>query len=471
MSQSLPPLVVDLDGTLLRTDTLWESFLGLLRRRPWRILWMPFWLLQGRAVLKVRLLAEALPDIEYLPLREEVLQWLQAERCRGRRLILATASPASVGQVLAQRLGLFEAVVGSSDTLNARGKAKLALVRQYLGELPFEYLGNSWADFPVWAGAVEAHVVGTPRFIRRVRRHFPRGRDFPQPLRWSALLGLLRPYQWVKNLLVFLPMLLAHRVLEGALWGKAIAAFAALSLVASGLYVVNDLLDVEADRHHPRKRFRPLARGDVPLWVGMVMAPLVFGMGFGIAGAVLPPLGVLAVGLYGGLSAAYSLWLKTLPLLDVLALAGLYTVRVLAGGWATQVPLSGWLLTFAIFFFLSLAFLKRYVELRALGGAELPRRGYTSQDEALVRTFGIASGYLAVLVFVLYLNSPAVVTLYREPRWLWLSVPLLLYWIAYLWLSAHRGRMPDDPILFVLRDPVSYIVAAGLLGLFVLGSA
>jgi 4-hydroxybenzoate polyprenyltransferase len=304
-----------------------------------------------------------------------------------------------------------------------------------------------------------------------MRRRFPRGRDFPQPLQWSALLGLLRPYQWVKNLLVFLPMLLAHRVLEGALWGKAIAAFAALSLVASGLYVLNDLLDVGADRQHPRKRFRPLARGDVPLWVGMVIVPLLLGIGFGIAGTALPPFGVLAVGLYGGLSAAYSLGLKTLPLLDVLALAGLYTVRVLAGGWATQVPLSGWLLTFAIFFFLSLAFLKRYVELRALGGAELPRRGYTSQDEALVRAFGIASGYLAVLVFVLYLNSPAVVTLYREPRWLWLSVPLLLYWIAYLWLSAHRGRMPDDPILFVLRDPVSYVVAVGLLGLFLLGSA
>ncbi len=471
MKSEAPVLVVDLDGTLARTDTLWEALVSLLRRRPWRILAIPFWLLRGRAYVKARLLAEAPIAVERLPYCEELLTWLRQERQRGRTLLLATASTASVGEAVARHLALFDAVITSSETYNARGEHKLQLLRRLLGERPFEYVGNSPADFPLWEAAVAAHVVGTPGFVRRVQRRFPLGRVFIRRPPWGALLRLVRLHQWVKNALVFVPIVLAHRVTAWELWALGIAAAVALGLVASGLYVVNDLLDVEADRAHPRKRKRPLAAGDVPLWMALLIAPLLVAGGFGLAWAVLPVQFMGALGLYAAASALYSFWLKTVPLVDVIVLAGLYTVRILAGSWATGIPASGWLLTFAIFLFLSLAFLKRYVELRTGAVSDQSRRGYESEDAALIRSFGTASGYLAVLVFVLYLNSPAAGHLYQKPQWLWLSTPLLVYWIAHLWLHAHRGRMHDDPLLFVLRDPISYAVVVGLAGILLLATS
>ncbi|MEN3027467.1 MAG: UbiA family prenyltransferase [Chlorobiota bacterium] len=463
VSSAGPPLVVDLDGTLLRTDALWECLVRLLRHRPWKATLIPLWLLQGgRAYVKARLAAETGLQADGLPLREELVRWLQAERQRGRRIILATAAPPSVGESVASRTGLFDAVMTSTDVNNLRGRQKLQRIRSLLGAEPFEYVGNSRADIPIWSAAVAAHIVGTPRFIGRMRRLFPEGRDFPQPLRWQVLLKVLRPHQWLKNLLVFVPIVLAHRLLEWQLWEMAVLAFVALSLVASGLYVFNDLMDVEADRRHPRKRRRPFASGELPLWVGVVLTPVLVAAGAIVAWLGLPQRFWLVLGLYAAASVLYSFWLKMVPLVDVVVLAGLYTVRILAGGWATGVPLSGWLLTFAIFLFLSLAFLKRYVELRTTAEAELPRRGYAVEDEALVRSFGTASGYLAVLVFVLYVNSPVVAQLYEQPQWLWLSTPLLIYWVAHLWMQAHRRQMSDDPLVFVLRDPVSYAVAVGL---------
>ncbi len=470
MRSELVPLVVDLDGTLLRTDTLWEAVVAVLRRRPWRLPWLVASFIRGRAYGKARLVAEAELEVELLPYREELLQWLREERQRGRRLILATAAPAPLAEALARRVDLFDAVLASTAERNLRGKEKLRAVQGLLGGEPFEYVGNSRADFPVWAAAQAAHVVGSPRFLRRVRRRFPNGRDFPSGWRWGALLQLLRPHQWVKNALVAVPLLLAHRLGEWELWQAAAAAFVALSGVASGLYVLNDLVDVEADRRHPRKRRRPLACGALPLWVGVGLAPALVGAAFGIAWIALPLPFLGALALYGAASMLYSLGLKTVPLVDVIVLAGLYTVRILAGGWATRIALSGWLLTFAIFLFLSLGFAKRYAELRLFPEAvPYARRGYTAEDEPMIRTFGTASGLVAVLVFVLYVNSPAVQALYRQPQWLWLTVPLWVYWIAHLWLSAHR-RCMEDPVTFVLRDAVSYAVVGGIALLMVLAS-
>lgn len=471
MRSDLVPLVVDLDGTLLRTDTAWEALVAVLRHRPWRLWWLAASFVRGRAYGKARLVAEAELAVELLPYREELLRWLREERQRGRRLILATAAPAAVAEAIARRLDLFDAVLASTDTHNLRGAEKLRAVQDFLRGGPFEYVGNSRVDLSLWAAAQAAHVVGTPWFCRRVRRRFPGGRDFPARWSWKAFLRLLRPHQWVKNLLVVVPLVLAHRLTAWELWQAAAAACVALSGVASGLYVLNDLLDAEADRRHPRKRMRPLASGELPLWVGMLLAPALVGAAFAMAWALLPARFLGALALYGLASALYSFWLKVVPLVDVIVLAGLYTVRILAGSWATQVAVSGWLLTFSIFLFLSLGFLKRYVELRLFPEVvDGLRRGYTSEDEPMVRTFGTTSGLLAVLVFVLYLNSPAVQSLYRQPQWLWLTVPLWVYWVAHLWLSAHRGRMETDPVVFVLRDGVSYAVAVGIALLLLLGS-
>jgi len=451
-------LVVDLDGTLLRTDAAWETLLELVRCRPWRLLLLPLWLLRGRSYAKLRLAQEASLDVRSLPYDEELLQWLKLERQRGRRLILATAAAAPIAHAVAEHLRIFDAVLCSNSEQNVRGTQKLQALRALLQGQPFEYVGNSPVDGPLWRAAARAHVVG-PRWLARwVQQRASLGRHFHRTVRLRDMVALLRVHQWVKNVLVFVPLVLAHRM-ELSLWGQAAAAALALSLWASALYVWNDLLDLPADRAHPRKRQRPIASGRIPIWLALSVIPFLLGGGWGIA-LHLPEGFQLALLGYGAGSAAYSLWLKRLALVDVLMLSSLYTLRVLAGGWATGVPLSGWLLTFSVFLFVSLGFLKRYVELHTMQPDE--RRGYRRGDERLLYSFGSASGYLAVLVLLLYLNSPDVLRLYSHPRWLWLSSPLLLYWIAYLWLRAHRREMSDDPVVFVLRDRISYAIAAAI---------
>lgn len=278
----------------------------------------------------------------------------------------------------------------------------------------------------------------------------------------------MRVYQWVKNGLVFLPVLMAHRVADGAVWGDATLAFLALSLCASGTYIVNDLLDREADRLHPTKRLRPLASGALTPEAGSVLALALSGLGFALAAWTLPVAFVVVLGLYLLTTLAYSLRLKRLPIVDVLVLAGLYALRVFAGGAATGIPISQWLLTFSLFFFLALALVKRYAELRILETnpkARANKRGYQVADLGMLRNFGTTSAYLAVLVLALYLTSPEVAMLYQTPALLWLLSPLLIYWQMRIWLLAHRGELDDDPILFTVKDPVSYVVLVAMAAL------
>jgi 4-hydroxybenzoate polyprenyltransferase len=283
----------------------------------------------------------------------------------------------------------------------------------------------------------------------------------------------LRPYQWAKNALVFLPVVMAHRLFEAALLGEAALAFAALSLCASGTYVVNDLLDRERDRRHPLKRHRPFASGALTPAFGLALAPVLVGAAFGLALLTLPPsfAGVLLV--YLGVTLSYSLRLKRVPALDVVLLGGLYTLRVLGGAAATGVPVSEWLLAFSLFIFLGLALLKRYSELRLMETdleARRNGRGYTVEDVAMLRGIGPAASFMAVLVLALYITSPEVTALYDHPKRLWLIAPLLFYWTMHLWLTAHRSAMPDDPLLYALRDPVSYLVGALTAGVLVLAA-
>jgi 4-hydroxybenzoate polyprenyltransferase len=278
-----------------------------------------------------------------------------------------------------------------------------------------------------------------------------------------ALLRVLRPQQWVKNLLVFVPILLDHRLTQPDVVARGTMAFAAFCLAASGGYVLNDILDLEADRSHPTKRYRPFASSALSPRVGYVLAPLLIATSL-IIGSMLAAPGFLALLLlYLVLTAAYSAYLKRIVVLDVLLLAGLYTLRVLAGITASGVRFSTWFLAFSTFLFLSLAFLKRHGEFSALTAGTAPgtrRRGYVSQDLEWLRTMGAASGYLAVLVLALYLNSDEVVKLYRKPAMLFLACPLLLFWISRMWLLAYRGQIDEDPIVASARDPSSYGVGA-----------
>lgn len=467
------PLCVDLDGTLLATDILWESVVLLARTRPAKLFLLPFWLLGGKARLKRRLAQEVAPDPRTLPYRPEVLALLDAEHRCGRPLILATASDIGIARSIAEHLRIFTTVIGSDGTTNAAGVHKLRALQEHCAGTGFDYIGDSRADLPLWRAADGAIVVDPPRrLLARVTRE-ARVRQVLRPARPGVrtFLRALRVHQWTKNGLLLVPVLLGHQLTDPGVLLRAAIAFIAFSLCASAVYITNDLLDLEADRAHPRKKNRPFAAGLLAIPTGLALVPALLALAFGLSVALLPPLFTAVLGGYLVVSTAYSLYIKRLLLLDVFLLAGLYTLRVLAGGVATAIVISPWLAAFSMFFFTSLAFLKRYSELRLLHERQMTAtrgRDYAVADMDMLRSIGSASGYVSVLVLALYTNSVEVLELYPRPTALWLVLPVLLYWITRIWFLAHRGQVADDPILFTVRDRTSLVaglvVAAVMIG-------
>lgn len=459
------PLCVDLDGTLLTSDVLWESLLVLARHKPWLLPLVPFWVLRGKANFKRTLARQVSLNPATLPYDHDLLEMLRAERASGRELILATATDRGPAAAIAEHLGIFSAICASDGSTNLSGQRKLSAIETQLAGEPFDYVGDSRADLAVWRAARHAMLVDpSQRLLQqanreaRVTRVFRRKRTGP-----GTLLRALRPHQWVKNTLLFIPLLLSHNLTREGLLLQCLLAFAAFCLSASSVYVTNDLLDLEADRAHPRKRNRPFASGQLQISTGVLGAPVLLAAALGLAVAFLPPMFVVALVTYFVLSSAYSLYIKRVVLLDVFLLAALYTLRVLAGGLATGITISPWLAAFSLFFFVSLAFLKRYSELLLLRNHQqnqFHRRDYAASDMDLLRSVGSASGFVSVLVLALYINSPDVLELYQRPSVLWLVVPLFLYWVSRLWLFGHRGKVQDDPIVFAIKDPASYIIAA-----------
>jgi 4-hydroxybenzoate polyprenyltransferase/phosphoserine phosphatase len=463
------PLCVDLDGTLIRTDLLWESLVRLLRRNPLFLLILPFWLLKGRAHLKRQIASRTDVDVSVLPYHEPFLEFLRNEKRQGRSIVLTTAADESLARRTADHLKLFSEVLASDGETNLRGDRKAARLAERFGDRGFDYAGNSRTDLPVWRVARRAIVVnGHSNLAARARECTEVSRVFdPKVSRARALMYLLRPHQCVKNLILFVPLLTSHRLTHLSLVADAILAFVAFSLCASAVYVLNDLMDLDADRRHASKRARPFASGDLPLWAGLVLVPALLAASAGLSWR-LPWSFVGVLGAYMGLAAVYSWKVKQVALLDVFFLAGLYTIRLVAGHETTGIAYSFWLLAFSMFIFLSLALVKRFLEVnqvRRQAGSDVKGRGYFSNDLELVTTLGTTSGYLAVLVFALYANSPEVRVLYHRPTLLLLICPLLLYWISRIWLTAHRGQMHDDPIVFTLKDRVSYIVGCLTLGI------
>ena len=436
------PLYVDLDGTLVATDLLWEGVVLLARRSPWRLLTIVFSTLpRGRAAFKRIIAQEALLDVSTLPYRQETVARVRAARQAGRPVILATAADARNADLVARHVGDFTDVLASDGKTNLRGRTKLAAIQAH-ARGAFDYVGDGAADVPVIRAARNGERLSAA------------------PGEVGALVRALRPHQWTKNLLVLAPTLLAHEYMNGAVMGRALLGAAAFCAAASGAYLFNDLLDLEADRAHPTKRNRPLAAGTLPLAHGAVAGLVLLAMGLGI-GALLGPAFMALLLAYIVTAQAYSIVLKGVPVLDVLTLSALYSLRIFAGGVAAQVAVSAWLLAFSSFLFLSLAFVKRYEELLSPGamihgGAK--GRGYESGDVDLVRAFGPAAGYISVLVLALYVYSDQVRSLYNRPATLWLVAPLMLYWITRLWFLAHRGRLGSDPVIFAVRDPVSYLI-------------
>lgn len=456
------PLVVDLDGTLVKTDLLIESLFALIKQNPFYVFAIPFWLLKGRAFLKQEIIRRITPEVAFLPYHQELLDYLRAQQAQRRPLILATGNDERIARQVADHLQLFDRVLASNGNLNLSHRHKRERLVNVFGEKGFDYAGNGRNDLEVWASARKAIIVNSTRSLsRRAARVADIERIFDGRERGlKAYIQALRPQQWLKNLLVFVPLVLAHRYNEIDLLGRTFMAFLAFGLCASSVYLVNDLVDLPADRHHPRKGKRPFAAGQLSLLWGITSTPLLLGLSLLVSLFLpLPFLGMLL--LYFLLNLGYSFTLKKIVLLDVIILAGLYTMRLMAGSASISVWPSPWLLAFSTFLFLSLALVKRYAELvimHRISGESTQVRGYQVIDKELLASLGGGSGYVAVLVLALYISSGAAQILYTRHELIWLLCPLLLYWISHIWLVAHRGGMQDDPLIFTVRDKVSRIV-------------
>lgn len=467
-------ICADVDGTVLHTDLLYESFLVAFKKCPLIVFLAPLWLLRGRSFLKARLAQYSQNlAVHLLPLNEEVVNYLKGEALKGRSIVLASASDSTLVGRLAERLGFVTSIIGSSESHNCKGARKVEAIKEHLKDAAWEYIGDARADFAVWRHAARVGCVATnARFARQVSVAFPGAMIFQRPgVGASTIARALRVHQWLKNALVFLPVFLAHHWFHPDEVLRTVMAAVAFSLCASGVYILNDLLDLEADRQHPRKRNRPCASGQLPIVVALAFVPALFISAFGV-GFMVGQQFLMILGIYLMLTTAYSFRLKALALVDIILLAILYTIRIVGGGVAAGVAVSQWLLGLSMFLFLSLACVKRFSELLVLQQRNENRtwgRGYSVGDLEQVASFGSASGYISVLVLALYVSSNEVAQLYSDPRIIWLGCPLLLYWISRIWLLARRGLVHDDPLVFAMRDKVTYIL--GALGLIVFLSA
>ena len=473
-SPDLKPLCVDLDGTLIKTDCLFETLLGAIHKNPATIFKVPQWLAKGRPTLKAKLAELHIPDTHTLPWNQEVIDYITEEKSKGRKVLLVTASYIKVAQAIADHLGIFDEVLATDGKVNLKSHNKAKLLVERFGEKQFDYIGNESCDIPIWQAAGTALIANsTPTLVQKTK-----SLDLPTETIGDshsnlpkALVKACRPHQWAKNTLLFVPLLTAHLYTTTQLLINTVLAFIAMGLCASTVYILNDLLDLESDRNHHSKRRRPIASGKLPIHISLFLPPLLLAISFSTAWFLINPTFTLLLGCYLIITSAYSLYLKQKILVDVFLLAGLYSMRIIigasvactAGGvlFEGYIELSNWLITFSTLFFLSLAMAKRYSELHNLAQTDRKKpsgRSYHVDDRPLISQLGITSGFLAVLVFALYIYSERSTELYHNPNALWLICPPLLYWVAYVWLVTTRGKMREDPVTFAIKDKISYLV-------------
>jgi 4-hydroxybenzoate polyprenyltransferase/phosphoserine phosphatase len=456
-------LVVDLDGTLIKTDILHETFWSAFSKdwkTPFKALTK---LLTGKAKLKEYLNNICEIDIKSLPYDKTVIEYIKQFRSKGGHTVLVTASNITIAKKIADHLGFFDEVHGSTSSLNLKGEKKMELLISRFGKKKFSYIGDSSVDIPIWKHAFKAISVNAGSSLKKECNkvnqnceHLKTNSSHSSLLIYSTS---LRPHQWLKNTLVFLPMLAAHKI-SSLHFLECLTAFIAFSLISSSVYVTNDLLDLGADRAHPRKKDRPFASGSIPINHGIIIAPLFLLLGISIT-FFINKLFLIVLLTYYALTTAYSLILKRKAIIDICTLAGLYTIRIIGGGAATQIGISFWLLGFSIFIFLSLAAVKRQAELVDLserGNIKTAGRSYSVDDLPMVSIVALIAGFMSVLVIVMYVNSPEVLILYPAPRILWGVCCVLLYWLIKIIFLAYRGEMHDDPLIYAVRDRMSQFV-------------
>jgi 4-hydroxybenzoate polyprenyltransferase/phosphoserine phosphatase len=456
-----PVLCVDLDGTLIRGDLVWECVLALLKTRPLTLFLLPFWFLSGKVHAKRHLATSAHLDAARLPYRGEVLDLLEKERERGRKTVLVTGADHELAELVAAHLGLFDEVHASNGQVNLTGRNKAAFLAEHFAGPGFDYMGDSAADLAVWRKARGAYVVGSKRRIRQAAEVADvKVAILDRPASAITWINALRGHHWAKNLLLFLPLVLAHTLLPDLIV-PTFMGFLLFGACASGLYILNDLLDLHSDREHPWKRLRPFAAGEISIPQGLLAALILLGGALGAGFALRREFGFALFG-YATLTMWYSLQLKQIALLDVFVLSSFYSFRILAGAVLSKTPLSQWFLAFSLFFFLSLAMAKRYSELvhaAVLLKSGNSGRGYLADDRELLLSLGVGSSFAAAVILSLYIHSQDVRVLYVSPEFLFLLCPIVLYWMSRNWLLAHRGELREDPVTLALRDRVSYGVA------------
>lgn len=456
------PLCIDLDGTLIKSDAIFESLFQLIKLNPFYIFIIPFWLIKGKPNLKEEIDRRIDFKVDTLPYNLELVEYIKSQKIKGRKVYLATASHITIADKVAEHLGFFDGVFATKDGYNLKSEKKAIVLNEEFGKGNYVYAGNAKVDFNVWNDSAKVIVVNKSKsFIDKVKSTYDVEKAFFIKVNiLKKIIKEIRVYQWVKNILLFLPLLLAHKLGNMNQLSEVIIGFFAFSISASFVYVLNDLLDLDSDRNHPSKRKRPLASGDLPIQIGIALVPILLLTGIGLSFLLSFKFQIILFS-YLVLTTAYSFSLKKIPMLDIILLATLFTTRIVAGAFAVNVYLSMWILAFSMFFFMNLAVLKRYTELLVMKKKkeiEARGRGYTIEDMGLLLSIGPAAGFLSVLIFVLYINSEQAVSLYSSPLTLWLISPIFLYWISRIWHLSVRGKMTDDPIIFAVKDKISYIV-------------
>ncbi len=456
------PLCIDLDGTLVNTDTLVEAILVLLKINLFYLFILPIWVLKGKAKFKTVVFRHAKLNVQSLPYNQNVLALIKEQKELGRPVVLVTASPYLIAEPIADYLGFFSEVLASDENINLKGKAKANLLLKKYGDKGFDYAGNAPVDVHVWKKSHQAFLVNCSKTTEKKAARIAFSVSILQKRKpiIKLVMRQIRVHQWLKNLLIFTPIILSHKLTDVFAWIHTIHAFFSFSLLSSSVYVVNDILDLQADRQHPQNCKRPFASGSLPISWGFVLFPVLFLGGTLLAWSLSLEFFAIVLS-YFGLTSAYSLRLKQIPIADILILTSLFSWRVFAGSIASGIVFSEWFFTFAIFFFLSLALVKRCSELivmRANNRKAASHRGYLVEDLPLLLSLGVGSAYLSILVLALYFNSNEVKEINIYPKLLWAILPLLLFWISRMWLIAWRGKMPTDPLLFTMRDKLSYVV-------------
>jgi len=467
-------LVVDLDGTLINSDILIECINQFLIKSPLNIFRLIYWIIFGKTYFKNKLSLNIDIDIEKLPYNFEVIEWLiSLKKNTGVKLILATGSHHYYANKVSKYLNIFDFVVSSNEFINMRGYVKANTLINLYGFKNFDYIGNSWDDVPVWSNANKVFIVSTSlRFINYIRTKFNVDKYFhiKQPFFILEYIYAMRCYQWFKNLLIFIPLIASGQYYKSENIFLALMGFIIFSICASSVYILNDLVDINEDRLHKRKKKRPFASGSISIKTGWFLSPIFLLISLFMSYFFMNLWFSFSLIIYFLLTLIYTFIIKKIPILDVITLAALYTLRIIAGTLAFNQDISFWLLLFSIFIFLSLALLKRFVEINDVSFIEknktIPGRGYISADLEFVSYFGCSCGLISVLVFGLYIHDIQFLNKFSNPQFLWLICPILLYWIMRIWFLAFRSKMDDDPIFFALKDKVSWLIVSIFIFIF-----